>query len=365
MDASLVGFLFVGSTILFAILALAKDREGKRYGVKRMALLWVAALSYFLSSAFEFTAKHADGTIESVKITHSTWFLLIMPGAMIAENIARKKKTKQSPETDRSLREVLSDTKAFIKKSEESIWAGLSPAEIATDLDIAIDRIDENKAVDASHLKMLFAPTGPLQESAMASGWSEEYMRLSKEFDAHESKKDTNRQEKDFLLRQRTVMLEGEITNINANDVIARILYLQSLSLREPIHLVITSPGGSVSAGLAIIETIDQVHPPVYTHCIKQAHSMAAVILACGRAGSRSISADAVISFSMPEAADSSKKTDAARFGSILVSKVSQATNRPVSQIRNLFVEAQTLSAKQAVDLKIVDRIGSLTKATK
>lgn len=177
--------------------------------------------------------------------------------------------------------------------------------------------------------------------------------------------KGTGLQEKDILLRHRTVMLEGEITDSNANDVIARILYLQSLSLVEPIHLVITSPGGSVSAGLAIIETIDQVHPPVYTHCIKQAHSMAAVILACGRDGSRSISADAVISFSMPEAADSSKKTDADRFGSILVAKVSHATNRPVNQIRNLFVEAQTLSAKQAVDLEIVDRIGSLTQAAK
>ena len=92
MDAELVVFLFVGGTILFAILAAAKGRDGKRYGVKRMALLWRAALPYFLSSAFEFTTKHADGGPESVKITHSTWFLLIMPIAMIADNVARRKR---------------------------------------------------------------------------------------------------------------------------------------------------------------------------------------------------------------------------------------------------------------------------------
>jgi hypothetical protein len=92
MDADLVALLFCGGTVLFAILAVAKDRDGKPYGMKRMALLWLAALPYFLSSALEFTAKHADGSTESVKITHSTWFLLIMPIAMIVDNVARRKK---------------------------------------------------------------------------------------------------------------------------------------------------------------------------------------------------------------------------------------------------------------------------------
>src|SRR5688572_2063254 len=95
MDAQLVAFLFFGATVLFVILAAAKDAEGKQYGVKRMALLWLAALPYFLSSAVEFAMKHADGSTQEVKITYSTWFLLVLPVAMIADNIARRKKANQ------------------------------------------------------------------------------------------------------------------------------------------------------------------------------------------------------------------------------------------------------------------------------
>jgi tellurite resistance protein TehA-like permease len=98
MDAELVAFLFFGATVLFAILAVAKNAEGKRYGVKRMALLWLAALPYFLSSAIEFTAKYADGSTHEVKLTYSTWFLLGLPVAMIADNIARRKRANQLSE---------------------------------------------------------------------------------------------------------------------------------------------------------------------------------------------------------------------------------------------------------------------------
>lgn len=100
MDAQLVAFLFVGATVLFGILAVAKDSEGKRYGVKRMALLWLAALPFFLSSAVEFTVKHADGTAQKVRISNSMWFLLVLPVAMIADNVARRKRANQaSPPT--------------------------------------------------------------------------------------------------------------------------------------------------------------------------------------------------------------------------------------------------------------------------
>ena len=98
MDAELVTFLFAGSVALFAILAFAKDRDGKRYGTKRMAQLWLASLPYFLSAFCEFTIKHADGSSEEVKITYSTWFLLVLPLQMIRENIARRKKPNKAPE---------------------------------------------------------------------------------------------------------------------------------------------------------------------------------------------------------------------------------------------------------------------------
>jgi hypothetical protein len=96
MDSELLVFLFSGATLLFLILACAKDTEGKTYGIKRMGLIWIAALPYFLSSAIEFSVKHVDGSTDSVKITHSAWFLLIMPIAMIRYNILRRKKSKKS-----------------------------------------------------------------------------------------------------------------------------------------------------------------------------------------------------------------------------------------------------------------------------
>src|SRR5690242_8513451 len=82
------------------------------------------------------------------------------------------------------LSKVLLETKAFVGRSEESIWAGLSPAEIAMDLSIAAERIEKGEAIDSDHLNMLFAPTGPIQEIAISSGWSNDYMKLSSEFDA-------------------------------------------------------------------------------------------------------------------------------------------------------------------------------------
>lgn len=94
----MVAFLFVGATVLFAILAVAKDADGQRYGVKRMALLWFSTVPYFLSSAVEFVVKHADGDVQEVKITYSTWFLLVLPVAIIADNIARRKKAANARE---------------------------------------------------------------------------------------------------------------------------------------------------------------------------------------------------------------------------------------------------------------------------
>jgi hypothetical protein len=99
VDAELVTFLFIGATLLFAVLAAAKDAQGRRYGVKRMALLWLAALPYFVSSAVEFSVRHEDGSTQDVKITYSTWFLLVLPVAMFLQRSDRKE--RRSDQTKR------------------------------------------------------------------------------------------------------------------------------------------------------------------------------------------------------------------------------------------------------------------------
>lgn len=89
------------------------------------------------------------------------------------------------------------------------------------------------------------------------------------------------------LLKDRIVFLDGSITTISADLVIAQMLYLVSQDNEKEINLYINSPGGEVTAGLAIYDTIQYITPDVQTICIGQATSMAAVLLASGTPGKR------------------------------------------------------------------------------
>jgi len=89
------------------------------------------------------------------------------------------------------------------------------------------------------------------------------------------------------LLEERIIFLAGPITDISANLVIAQILYLTSKDRNRDIKLYINSPGGSVTAGLAIYDTIQYVGCPVSTICIGLTGSMAAILLAAGNKGKR------------------------------------------------------------------------------
>src|SRR6266404_1416242 len=102
----------------------------------------------------------------------------------------------------------------------------------------------------------------------------------------------------DKLLKERVVLLGLPISDEEATQVIAKLLFLQMQSKTAPITLFINSPGGSATAGLAIINTIESLKPEVRTSCIGQAHSMAAIILASGSPGSRSAMTNALIAFS-------------------------------------------------------------------
>ena len=89
------------------------------------------------------------------------------------------------------------------------------------------------------------------------------------------------------LLEERIVFLAGPITDLNANVVIAQMLYLVSKDPKKDIKLYINSPGGSVTAGLAIYDTMQFLKCPVSTICIGLTASMAAIILAAGTKGKR------------------------------------------------------------------------------
>jgi len=89
------------------------------------------------------------------------------------------------------------------------------------------------------------------------------------------------------LLEERIIFLAGPVTDLNANLVIAQMLYLASKDSKRDIKLYINSPGGSVTAGLAIYDTMQYLKCPVSTICIGLTASMAAVILASGTKGKR------------------------------------------------------------------------------
>lgn len=89
------------------------------------------------------------------------------------------------------------------------------------------------------------------------------------------------------LLKDRIVFVTGEIDDTMANLVIAQLLFLESEDPDKDIHLYINSPGGSVSAGLAIYDTMQYIKPDVFTICMGMAASMASVLLAAGAPGKR------------------------------------------------------------------------------
>src|SRR3989337_3908785 len=89
------------------------------------------------------------------------------------------------------------------------------------------------------------------------------------------------------LLKERVVFIVGPVEDQMAHLVVAQLLFLESENPDKDIHLYINSPGGSVSAGLAIYDTMQFVQPDVSTMCIGQAASMGALLLAGGAAGKR------------------------------------------------------------------------------
>ena len=89
------------------------------------------------------------------------------------------------------------------------------------------------------------------------------------------------------LLKDRIVFIDGEIFDLTADLVVAQLLFLESQDPERDISLYINSPGGVVTAGLAIYDTIQYIKPNVQTICLGQASSMAALILACGTKGKR------------------------------------------------------------------------------
>ncbi len=89
------------------------------------------------------------------------------------------------------------------------------------------------------------------------------------------------------LLKERVIFLVGQVEDYSANLIVAQLLFLESENPDKDVHLYINSPGGSVTAGMSIYDTMQFIKPDVSTMCIGQAASMGALLLAGGAAGKR------------------------------------------------------------------------------
>ncbi|MCO6432211.1 MAG: ATP-dependent Clp endopeptidase proteolytic subunit ClpP [Deltaproteobacteria bacterium] len=112
------------------------------------------------------------------------------------------------------------------------------------------------------------------------------------------------------LLKERIVFLGTEVNDVVANLITAQLLFLESEDPEKDIYLYINSPGGSVSAGLAIYDTMQYVRPDIATVCIGQAASMGAVLLAGGSTGKRSALPHARIMIHQPLGGFSGQASD-------------------------------------------------------
>ncbi len=168
----------------------------------------------------------------------------------------------------------------------------------------------------------------------------------------------------DLLLENRIVFLQGEIYTGNANEVVMKLLYLQSENRRKMIHFYLNSPGGDVVATLAIYDTMQILSCPVATYCVGQAASGAAVLLAGGSPGKRYALPHARVMLHQPYGGVGGQVSDIEiqaqeilRTREMLNEILSQHTGKPLEQIAKDTDRDFFLSAEQAKEYGLVDEI--------
>ena len=112
------------------------------------------------------------------------------------------------------------------------------------------------------------------------------------------------------LMQDRIVLLGGEVNDDSANLIVAQLLFLQAQDAKKPVSMYINSPGGSVTAGLAIYDTMQFISCPLHTYCIGQAASMGAVLLTAGEKGHRFALPNARIMIHQPWGGAEGKASD-------------------------------------------------------
>jgi ATP-dependent Clp protease protease subunit len=166
------------------------------------------------------------------------------------------------------------------------------------------------------------------------------------------------------LLKDRIVFLGGQINDEVSNLITAQLLFLESEDPEREINMYINSPGGSVTAGLAIYDTMQFVKPPVSTLCVGQASSMGAVLLAAGSKGKRYALPHARIMIHQlsggfeGQAADIDiQAREALRLRDVLNLILSQHTGQNLKKLEKDTDRDNFLSAQQALEYGLIDEV--------
>lgn len=177
----------------------------------------------------------------------------------------------------------------------------------------------------------------------------------------------TNRGERSYdiysrLLKDRIVFMGEEIHDITASLVIAQLLFLEAEDPEKDINLYINSPGGSVSAGLAIYDTMQHIKPDVSTICVGMAASMGAFLLAAGKKGKRYALPNSEIMIHQPLGGARGQATDVIIHAERLIRTkktlnriLSEKTGQPLEKIekdveRDFFMSAEEANAYGLID---------------
>lgn len=179
----------------------------------------------------------------------------------------------------------------------------------------------------------------------------------------------TNRGERSYdlysrMLEDRIVFLNGEVNDVSANIVIAQLIYLEAKDPDKDISLYINSPGGSVSAGMGIYDTMNFIKPDVSTICVGMAASMGAFLLAAGAKGKRFALPNSDIMIHQPSGGAQGQATDIMIHADHIIATkkklnqiLSERTGQPLEVIARDTERDNFMTAQQAMEYGLVDKI--------
>ena len=166
------------------------------------------------------------------------------------------------------------------------------------------------------------------------------------------------------LLKDRIIFLGEEVNETTASLVVAQLLFLESEDPNKDIHLYINSPGGMVTAGLAIYDTMQYIKPDVSTICIGSCASMAAVLLTSGAKGKRLLLPNAEVMIHQPSAGTQGKVTDMEidvehflRITKKLNQILAENTGKTAEEIKDASERDHWMTADEAKEFGLVDKI--------